>query len=201
MNVDTRASRKNKRRALKRQENRKSLNTSDFDSIAHAQPTPQHQTNNKKTVNVDMSNMAIIFEAPPYLCDLFVEAGIKSDFEEQERIIEQMRIEVAKGNKNPNPPKAVIELFNSLANAEITVTTSEDGEDTYMEIRDKEYIPVEGDDRCSLLLCGITDVRTVDEKAGTAVVAYDSSVGEKYVTLPIEKVMSSKEIEEWYGNS
>jgi len=152
----------------------------------------------EKIIDVNMSKMAIIFMAPAYLADMFVEAGIRGDHNEQFRIIEQMHIEVEKGNVRPDPPKAIIKLFESMTNAQfkVNVDIDEYGEEhVKIDISDKNYVPVEGEERSGLLICGVTDVRTFDEKAGTATVEYSSSTGPKAVTVPIERVFSEKQRE------
>lgn len=156
-----------------------------------------HTTTNssEKLINVDMSKMTVIFMAPEYLSELFREAAIKNDFVEQQRIFEQMQIEVAKGNVRPDPPMALIELLESMKNSQFKVNTDTDehGEEhVRIEISDKDYVPVEGVETCSLVMCGVTDVRDIDEEKGTATVGYDSSTGDKFMTIPIERVFSSQ---------
>ena len=150
----------------------------------------------EQLIDVDMSKMAVIFMAPENLTDQFVEAGIKGDYEEHQHILTQMHIEVAKGNKRPNPPKALIKLFESMKNAQFKVNTDvdEEGEEHIrIEISDKDYVPIKGVKTESLLICAVTDVRNIDEENGTVTVGYDSSVGDKFVTVPIERVFPSKE--------
>ena len=156
------------------------------------------ESNPEQIINVDMGIMTDIFMAPVYLSDLFIEAGIKGDFEEQTRIIEQMRIQVAKGNVRPDPPKTLINLFESTSNAQFKINSDIDeyGEEhVKINISDKDYVSVEGKEKnkCALLICGVTDVREIDEESGTVMVGYNSSKGEKSIKVPLERVFSGKQ--------
>ena len=152
-------------------------------------------TTTERLIDVDMSEMAVIYMAPEYLSDQFVEAGIKGNYEEQQHILIQMHTEVAKGNMRPDPPKALIKLFESMKNAQFKVNTDvdEEGEEhVRIEISDKNFVPTEGVKTESLMICAVTDIRKIDEEKGTVTVGYDSSVGDKFVTVPIERVFPSK---------
>ena len=151
-------------------------------------------TNSQTINNVDMSVLAIIYQAPTYLMDLYMDAFIKGDMKELRDIIERMRVEVAKGNLNPNPPRALIDFFSTQKDVKFEVHSNDDG-DVKIQITDNNFIPKEGEKMAGVILCGANDIRAASTITGKAVVAYETSEGEKRQLVSIDRVMSKKEIE------
>lgn len=155
---------------------------------------PSPYTKSQTIKSVDMSVLAIIYQAPTYLMDLYIEAFIKGDMKELLDIIAQMRVEVAKGNLNPNPPKVLIDFFSTQTDVQFEVHSNDDG-DVKIHITDNNFIPKEGEKTAGVILCGVNDIRAASTTVGKAVVAYETSEGEKRQIVPIDRVMSKKEIE------